>query len=164
LQVFDSEGELSGLDSMSSIPAAATKNCMEQLRPLVEDPGNDGHFSWPGTPRKFTILGREFTGQRFGLCMLDRIIFTVEDGEKQREIYRLDLMEDYKTRYEFYLGRRIRVYRNEHPCFIEFMDLANRIEGVPTLDEAKISLKLGKRVSGKYRQMLESLLQNNLTN
>ena len=44
------------------------------------------------------------------------------------------------------------------------MDLANRIEGVPTLDEAKISLKLGKRVSGKYRQMLESLLQNNLTN
>ena len=135
---------------------------MEQIRPLVEIPESYGSLDIgkesPLYAKPFDILGKRFVVERYGLCFWQRIRFLVEEEEGQKEVYRLDLMEDYVTRHEFFLDQRIRKYKDKHPCFIEFGELANDLGRIPTIDEAETHLRLGKRVSEQYCRMLRFLL------
>jgi len=150
------------------IPALLHSNYMEQLCPLVEVPESDDPLDiWKESSlyaKPFDILGKRFVVERYGFCFWQRIRFLVEEGEGQKEVYRLDLMGDYATRHEFFLGQRVRKYKDNRPCFIEFVELANKLGRSPTLDKAKNHLKLGERESKRYGQMLESLLENSITN
>jgi hypothetical protein len=81
----------------------------------------------------------------------------VEDKEGQKELYRLDLAEDYKTRYEFFFGQKIREYIGNQPCFVEYIELMLQLKRAPTPNEAKTNLGINKKTIEKYQRILGAL-------
>jgi len=143
---------------VGSNPTPAT--CMNsEARPLVEiDQGSD---IWDQKRRpviwETEILGRKFIVERFGVCFWQRIRL-LEEREEQTEVYRLDLGGDYKTRREFFLGKQIREYLGNQPCFVEFWELANQLGRAPSLGETKTKIGMSQKVAGRYQGILKRLL------
>lgn len=133
----------------------------EPLRPLIEipDPNGPNVFDRQTCSKvwELEILGRKITIERYGVCLWYRIRFLMGDEEGQRELYRLDLAEDYETRYEFFFGQKIREYVGDQSCFVEYIELMARLKRVPTPDEAKTNLGINEKIIKKYQRIIGAL-------